>query len=284
MRPSRSGWTVGGGSGQLGREQRGESVGTVETSASLEGKRAVVVGAGFGIGRAVARQLSAHGARLAVVDIDQERVGAIADELSAARISADVTIRSEANTVIDRAADELGPLDILVNIVGRGRSRPVADLDSDSELEILRVNYLQHVDMCTGFARRCVEDGRPGAITLVSSLAGLIPFPERAGYGAAKAALQSFARSMAVELGPFGVRVNCVAPGIVRTDRSNYPPDVVQAFVAAVPLRRLVSQDDVANAVTFLSSGLASFITGQTLVVDGGASLYTKMWPSPRTS
>jgi NAD(P)-dependent dehydrogenase (short-subunit alcohol dehydrogenase family) len=249
----------------------------------FEGKRAIVVGAGFGIGRAVARRLSAHGARLAVVDLDEERVQAIAAELSAAPISADMTNPSEAGAVVARAAEEVGPLDILVNIVGRGRSQPVMDLTSTSELDILRVNYLQHVDVCTGFARRCVEDGRPGAITLVSSLAGLIPFPERAGYGAAKAALQSFARSMAVELGPSGVRVNCVAPGIVRTDRSNYPPDVEQAFIDGIPLRRLVEQDDVANAVVFLSSGLASCITGQTLVVDGGASLYTRLWPTPPT-
>jgi NAD(P)-dependent dehydrogenase (short-subunit alcohol dehydrogenase family) len=152
-------------------------------------------------------------------------------------------------------------------------------MSSSSELDILRLNYLQHVDVCSVFARRCVEDGRPGAITLVSSLAGLIPFPERAGYGAAKAALESFARSMAVELGPSGVRVNCVAPGVVRTDRSSYPPDVEQRFAAAAPLRRLVEQDDVANAVAFLSSSLASCITGQTLVVDGGASLYTRLWP-----
>lgn len=255
-------------------------MGTADTAGSLDGRRAIVVGAGFGIGRAVARQLSARGARIAVVDVAEERLRAIADELSAVRVRADVTDPAEARTVIARAAEELGPLDILVNIVGRGRSRPVTDMSSDSELDILRVNYLQHVDVCGQFARTCVEDGRPGAITLVSSLAGSIPFPERAGYGAAKAALQSFARSMAVELGPSGVRVNCVAPGVVRTDRSNYPPEVEQAYRAAIPLRRLVEQDDVANAVTFLSSAAASCITGQTLIVDGGASLYTKMWPA----
>jgi 3-oxoacyl-[acyl-carrier protein] reductase len=255
-------------------------VGAVDVVGTFEGKRAIVVGAGFGIGRAVARRLSAHGARLAVVDMDEERVKAIAAELSAAPISADVTNPPEAGAVVARATEQVGPLDILVNIVGRGgRAQSVTDMNSSSESDMLRVNYLQHVDVCSAFARSCVEDGRPGAITLVSSLSGLIPFPERAGYGAAKAALQSFARSMAVELGPFGVRVNCVAPGVVRTDRSHYPPDVEQAYAAAVPLRRLVEQDDVANAVTFLSSDLASCITGQTLVVDGGASLYTKLWP-----
>lgn len=254
-------------------------MGAGDVAGTFEGKRAIVVGAGFGIGRAVARRLSAHGARLAVVDMDEDRARAIADELSAAAFSADVTNPSEAGAVVTRAAEELGPLDILVNIVGRGgRAQSVTGMSSSSELDILRMNYLQHVDVSSAFARRCVEEDRPGAITLVSSLAGLIPFPERAGYGAAKAALQSFAKSMAVELGPSGIRVNCVAPGIVRTDRSNYPVDVAQAFAAAAPLRRLVEKDDVANAVAFLSSGLASCITGQTLVVDGGASLYTKLW------
>jgi 3-oxoacyl-[acyl-carrier protein] reductase len=244
----------------------------------LSGKQAVVVGAGFGIGRAVARALAARGMRLALIERDGERLSAVCEELSAFGINVDVLAEGAARQAVEDARGAIGPLDVLVNVVGRGRPMSGLELTAKEQLEMMEVNYFHHVEFCSAFATACVRDGRPGALTLVSSLSALVPFPQRAAYGAAKAALGSLVTSLAVELGPRSIRVNAVAPGVVRTDRSQMSQEMVKQYTSAVPLGRLATQQDVANAVLFLCSDLSSYVTGQTLVLDGGASLYTRMW------
>jgi NAD(P)-dependent dehydrogenase (short-subunit alcohol dehydrogenase family) len=113
---------------------------------------------------------------------------------------------------------------------------------------------------------------------MVSSLAGLRPFPGEAAYGAAKAALNSLTASLAVEWGPHQIRVNAVAPGVVRTDRNTYEGLRGEALARSIPLGRLGDQEDIAAAIVFLSSDAASFITGQTLLVDGGAASFLQFW------
>jgi NAD(P)-dependent dehydrogenase (short-subunit alcohol dehydrogenase family) len=245
----------------------------------LRGRGALVVGAGFGIGRAVARSLAAAGVRLALVERDEHRLADTCEELGAFGIKADVVAPGAASAAVAEAADFLGSVDVLVNIVGKGQPKPAADLTWDDQLEAMQVNYLHHVECCSAFAQHCRESGRPGAMTLVSSLSAVLPFPHRAAYGAAKAAMGALVSSLAVELGPFAIRVNAVAPGVVRTDRTNLTAEEEQMFARAIPLGRIAAQREVADTVLFLSSDLASYLTGQTIVLDGGLSLYSRVWP-----
>jgi NAD(P)-dependent dehydrogenase (short-subunit alcohol dehydrogenase family) len=244
----------------------------------LKGKSALVVGGGLGIGRSVARLLAAQGVRLAIVDLDPARVDAVSDELSTVGLSIDVREPGAAREAVQRADQLLDGLDILVNIVGKGRAASVVDVSAELQREVLETNYLHHVEFCSEFVRGPIASGRPAAITMVSSLAGLIPFPGQAAYGAAKAALNSYAASLAVELAPKQIRVNAVAPGVVRTDRNTRDSEADRELLKAIPLGRFADQDEIAAVIAVLSSDAASYLTGQTLVLDGAASLYTHFW------
>ena len=250
-----------------------------EPQLGLQGKAALVVGAGFGIGRSAARMLAAQGSRLALVDMDAERVKATSRELSAFGLRADVREPGAARAAVRDVSAELGGLDILVNIVGRGMAARTADVTAAMQREVLETNYLHHVEFCSAFAQAAMADGRPGVITMVSSLAGVAPFPGQAAYGAAKAALISYTASLAVELGPHQIRVNTVAPGIVRTDRNTRDSDADRELARAIPLGRFADQSEIASVIVFLSSDGASYLTGQTLLLDGGASHYLRFWP-----
>jgi NAD(P)-dependent dehydrogenase (short-subunit alcohol dehydrogenase family) len=244
----------------------------------LKGKTALIVGGGFGIGRSAARMFAGQSVRLALVDMDAERVKAASDELSAFGLCIDARAPGAARAAVRDAAAELGGLDILVNIVGKGMAGAAVDLSAEDQRAVLETNYLHHVEFCSAFAQAAVAAGRPGVITMVSSLAGLVPFPGQAAYGAAKAALNSYAASLAVELGPHSIRVNAVAPGVVRTDRNTRDSDADRELLRAIPLGRFADQSEIASVIVFLSSDGASYLTGQTLVIDGGASHYVRFW------
>jgi NAD(P)-dependent dehydrogenase (short-subunit alcohol dehydrogenase family) len=244
----------------------------------LKDKSALVVGGGFGMGRATARLFSAHGVRLCVLDADAERVEETGRELSALAIRADICEPGAARDAVRQAATELGGLDILVNIVGKGRNVRGAEMTAQLQREVFEINYLHHVEFCAAFGAHRIEAGKPGAITMASSLAGIRPFPGEPAYGAAKAALNSLTTSLAVEWGPHQIRVNAVAPGVVRTDRNTWEGARGERLAQSIPLGRVGDQEDIAAALVFLSSDAASYITGQTLVVDGGASSFIKFW------
>jgi NAD(P)-dependent dehydrogenase (short-subunit alcohol dehydrogenase family) len=244
----------------------------------LKDKSALVVGGGFGMGRATARLLSANGARVCVLDADADRVEATKRELSASGMTADICKPGAARDAVKEAANDMGGLDILVNIVGKGRTLWGTELTAEAQREVFEINYLHHVEFCAAFGEHRLEVGKAGAITMVSSLAGLRPFPGQATYGAAKAALNSLTSSLAVEWGPHQIRVNAVAPGVVRTDRNTWEGPTGETLAKSIPLGRVGDQDDIAAAIVFLSSDAASFITGQTLLVDGGASDFLQLW------
>jgi NAD(P)-dependent dehydrogenase (short-subunit alcohol dehydrogenase family) len=246
----------------------------------LTGKRAVIVGGGLGIGRASAQILAKVGAAIAVVDVDAERARAVAEDIErrggrAIPIVADVLDPAQGSRAIEEAASGLNGLDILVNVVGRSRYSPILELSDNSFAEDLARNMGYVFRGCKAFAGLLDRLGNGGAIVNIASVAGLLGAPGNAGYGAAKAALISLTRSMAVEWAPRGVRVNCVAPGIIATDhwlasRGAAAQEEAERRSAAIPMGRLGDQSEVAKVVLFLASDLSSYITGETIVIDGG--------------
>jgi len=164
---------------------------------------------------------------------------------------------------------------VLVNVVGRSSYKPLLEMSDDHFSTDLDRNMRYVLRICRAFAGRLVELGHGGAIVNIASVAGLLGAPGNAGYGAAKAALISLTRSMAVEWAAYGIRANCVAPGVVATDhwlssRGDEAAPEAARRAASVPLGRLGAQEEVAKAVLFLASDMSSYVTGETLVLDGG--------------
>jgi NAD(P)-dependent dehydrogenase (short-subunit alcohol dehydrogenase family) len=269
-----------GGYARQDRRSGRSSVLSLEDLFGLRGKHAAIIGGGLGIGRASAELLSQAGAAVAVVDIERQRAEAVARALEAAggravALSADVLDAPRGAEVLREAADQLGGLEVLVNVVGRSTYKPLLEMDDAHFALDLDRNMGYVFRVCRAFANRLVERGEGGAIVNIASVAGLQGAPGNAGYGAAKAALISLTRSMAVEWAEYGIRVNCVAPGIVATDhwlesRGEAAAGEASRRSATVPLGRLGRQEEVANAVLFLASEMSSYITGQALVLDGG--------------
>jgi NAD(P)-dependent dehydrogenase (short-subunit alcohol dehydrogenase family) len=248
----------------------------------LDGKQTIVVGGGSGIGRATASMLAAAGAHVAVADVDGGRAEQVRDELvsggaKAVAVSGDVTTPDGAGAVVGEAHDLLGGLTGVVNIVGVAGWGPLLDMDLAAWETDLRMNLTHHLLVAQAAARHMIADGTGGALAMVTSVSGLYGAPNHAAYGAAKAGAMALARSIANEWAPHGIRANCVAPDIIKT------PRVVASFEAqgvadidaiaageGVPLARWGTPDEIAGPLVFLLSDLSSFMTGQTLVVDGG--------------
>lgn len=243
----------------------------------LEGRRALVVGGGQGIGRAAALHLARAGADVAVVDLEAERADAVAGEVRelgvrAEALTGDVTLEADARRVVDAAAHAWGGLDVLVNIVGSASWGSVAELDEETWERDFAVNLKHHWYVSRAAAAHMQRDGG-GAITVVASVSGLFSSAGHSAYGAAKAGLLSLVRSMAEEWWPQATRVNAVVPGVVRTPRIEA---AWQEGSISAPTEETLAQmalpEDIAGAALFLSSALAARITGQAVIVDGGAT------------
>lgn len=248
----------------------------------LDGKPTLVVGGGSGIGRATALLLASAGAHVAVADLDGGRAEQVRDEVTAAggtavAVAGDVTTPEGATAVVGQAHTGLGGLTGVVNIVGVAGWGPLLDMDLAAWETDLRMNLTHHLLVAQAAARHMIADGTGGAFAMVTSVSGLYGAPNHAAYGAAKAGAMALARSIANEWGPHGIRANCVAPDIIKT------PRVVASFEAqgvhdidaiaageGVPLARWGTPEEIAGPLVFLLSDLSSFMTGQTLVVDGG--------------
>lgn len=246
----------------------------------LAGARAAVFGVGPGIGLECARVLGAFGAQVACIDIDAERAAAAAGQLDSlpgegTALVADVRSGAETERVVGETVDALGGLDVVINVVGHGGpAGAVADMPEDVWTDVLRIN-LDHHFYVTRAAMRPMMAQRRGSIVLISSVNALGSSPQRAVYGVAKAGLVSLAKSLAIEGAEYGIRVNTVAPGATRTPRRQHlaEGDLAAVYRDAIPLGRLAEPQEVARAAMFLASDLASYITGETLVIDGGASV-----------
>lgn len=245
----------------------------------LAGKRALVAGAGQGIGRATALLLGAAGARVGCMDVDDDRRAAIVREIHAAGgealgIGGDVRQRADVEAAVATTVNALGGIDVAIDIVGEARWNPAlrqTDADWDDSFGLV----LRHVFFLFQAAGARMVEQRAGALVAVASVSGLFAAPLHAAYGAAKAGLVSLVKTFAVELAPHGVRVNAVAPGAIRTPRvlAITTDERSEASARAIPLGRMGEPEEIAQVAVFLASDLASYVTGQTLVADGGASV-----------
>jgi NAD(P)-dependent dehydrogenase (short-subunit alcohol dehydrogenase family) len=241
----------------------------------LDGRGIVLVGAGQGIGRQAAHALAQAGARVFCVDLDSDLAADIAKEVDGIAWSGNAIQRADAERLIADAEAELGGrIDGLVDIVGMAQYRTLVDLDDelwDWHFDIV----LRHAYLAMQLAGRSMARTGGGAMAFVASVSGMTAAPLHSAYGAAKAGLIALVKSGAVELGPSGIRVNAVAPGVVWTPRvSGYLGEEGRERNAAnAPLRRVALPADIAAALLFLMSDLSSYMSGQTLVVDGGVGV-----------
>ena len=245
----------------------------------LKGKHAIVWGGGFGMGERTCYRLSQVGAHVAVVDLLQERADKIAGELNAAggkavAIQADATSEASVEAALAAAEATLGPVDVMATVIGLGVWDQVVDMSLDKFNQSILLNLTSFFLPARAVARSLLKNKKPGAIACVSSVSGLTSAPNHAGYGAAKAGMINLVRTMADEWGPYGIRVNAAMPGSAATPRLTLNEEGQAAMNAAmrakVPLGRSATPDELAKAILFLLSDLASYITGHNLHVDGG--------------
>lgn len=241
----------------------------------LAGKVALITGGGTGIGRAIALALRAEGAQVVVVGRREAPLAALAaDDDGIAYATADVTQSAEVRAAVAFAVERFGHLDLLVNNAGTGLVKPLVETDDAEIDQVLRVN----VGGVLIAAREALPAlvTRKGAIVNVGSVVADGVIPGMVTYSASKAAVAHLTRVLAAEVGPQGVRVNAVAPGLTRTDMAAEfidDPAVREGMVGQTPLGRVGEPEDVARVVSFLASPEAGWVTGQVLAASGGLML-----------
>jgi NAD(P)-dependent dehydrogenase (short-subunit alcohol dehydrogenase family) len=242
----------------------------------LEGKRAIVTGAGSGIGRASALRLAEEGASVAVVDLNPEGAGetvALVERAGgrAMAVRTNVTLRAEVEAMVERVRAAWGGVDVLMNNAGGSLHSPFLELEEAEWDKVVDLN-LKAVYLCSRPVARLMVDQGAGCIINVTSNYGVTGSGIRAHYSAAKAGVIGLTKAMALDLGPYGVRVNAVGPGPTNTARvrGNSTEEAWAARAQTIPLRRIGEPEDLADAVAFLASDRARYITGQVLHVNGG--------------
>ncbi|MGW4634419.1 3-oxoacyl-ACP reductase FabG [Nocardia sp. NPDC004415] len=247
-------------------------------------RTAFVTGAARGIGAATAARLAADGCAVAVVDLDADAAVLTAGKINAAGgtaigVGCDVADETSVADAVARTVADLGTLDVLVNNAGVLRDNLLFKMSVEDWDTVMAV-HLRGAFLCSKAAQQHMVEHGGGAIVNTSSVSAL-GNRGQANYAAAKAGIQGLTRTLAMELGPFGIRVNAVAPGFIATEmtaataaRIGVSAEELQAKTAAItPLRRVGTPEDIANVVAFLASDDAGFVTGQTVYVDGGRRL-----------
>ena len=249
---------------------------------SLENKVAIVTGAAKGIGRGIAQALAEEKCNVVVSDIDQKGCDEVVEELKKMGVKAmaakcDVSKQSDVEAMFDQTKKEFGRLDILVNNAGIFPFVPFVEMKEEDWDKVIKVN-LKSVFLCSQEAVKILPEG--GRIINISSIASFVGFEGLVHYCASKGGINSLIRALALELAPKKITVNAVGPGAIDTPGASQPDQPKTAAEAArkqtiamIPLSRMGQPEDIANAVVFLASDKADYITGQTIIVDGGWTL-----------
>jgi len=249
---------------------------------SLAGKVAIVTGSSRGIGRAIATRMAEQGAKVVISSRKPEPCAQVRDEINAAygqgaaiSIPATISSKDELKHLVDETTRQLGHIDIVVcNAASNPYYGPLGGIQDDQFRKILENNVIANHWLINFVVPQMIER-KDGAIIIISSVGGLRGSPVIGAYNISKAADFQLARNLAVEYGPHNVRVNCIAPGLIKTDFARAlweKPETLQRSTERTPLRRIGVPDEIAGAAVFLSSKAGAFVTGQSIVVDGGAT------------
>lgn len=234
-------------------------------------KTAIVTGAARGIGLATTKQFLAEGRRVAMIDRDAEALMAEAGQLqNVLPVVCDVSQPEQVSAMIDEVATKFGRIDALVNNAGVADFGPIEETTFERWRTVMATN-LDGVFLCSQAAAPHLKEVQ-GAIVNIASISGLRASTLRVAYGTSKAGVIQLTQQQAAELGEYGIRANCVAPGPVRTKLAMavHSPEIIAAYHDAIPLNRYGSEDEIASVIVFLCSDKASYVTGQTIASDGG--------------
>ena len=255
---------------------------TEGTLFDLTGKVAVITGSSRGIGKAIAERMAQHGAKVTISSRKAGPCEEVAAEINAKypgaaiAVPANISSKEDLQRLVDETRKAFGKVDIVVcNAASNPYYGPMAGIEDDQFRKILENNVIANhwlINMCIPE----MKERGAGSVIIVSSIGGLRGSPVIGAYNVSKAADFQLARNLAHEYGPYGIRVNCIAPGLVKTDFAKAlwsNPETLRRATDPVPLRRIGEPDEIAGAAVYLASDAGSFMTGQALVVDGGATI-----------
>jgi NAD(P)-dependent dehydrogenase (short-subunit alcohol dehydrogenase family) len=252
----------------------------VDLTCRLAGEVAIVTGGSQGIGQAVASRLAAEGAAVAILARTAQNVSRATDELlargaQAMGVPCDVTDRAQVHSAVEQVVSKFGRVTVLINHAGLFKHAPFVDMTDEMWDEIIRVNLTGMFIVGQEVARQMVAQGLGGRIVNMSSVAGRIAHSDQTAYGVTKAGIESMTRSMAMDLAPYGIIVNAVAPGTIETPFSvgNLSEEAVAKRVGRIPLGRLGLPEEVAAVIAMLASRDAAYVTGAVLAIDGGLTV-----------
>ena len=249
----------------------------------LTGKVAIITGSSRGIGRAIAEAMADQGAKVVISSRKAEACAEVADAINAKHgegtaivIAANISSKEELQHLADETRRQLGKIDVLVcNAASNPYYGPMAGISDDQFRKILDNNILSNHWLVSMVAPEMVER-REGSIIIISSIGGLTSSPVIGAYNISKAADFQLARNLAAEFGHAQVRVNCIAPGLIRTDFARAlweNPDTLKVVTKHTPMKRIGEPEEIAGAAVFLASKASTFMTGQAIVVDGGSTI-----------
>lgn len=256
----------------------------------LENKVALITGASGGIGRGIALMFAKNGADIVISDISEEKGLKVADEIRAIGrkaivVKTNVGDQAEVDAMVNRVTDEFGIIDILVNnaginVINIEERVPIHEFKDENWKKILNVD-LDGVYYCSKAVLKGMVKSNSGKIINISSVVGIVPLRMQCAFAAAKAGVVNLTKAMALEMAPYGINVNAIAPGSIAVDiiRGLYEDGRFESIMSHIPLKRPGTPEDIAHAALYLASDAANYVTGNVLVVDGGWTCgYTRDW------